>query len=248
MKKFLLVILILSLALSMSSFTFATKDYDFSSNQKESYDFSPCFAIIDVLTGEVFYVSEDQWLLFMSIVHMNDEKSASGREQMTETQINILTNNLLDEWRVDETVTITRNFERVYYVEDEPPVGIQNIMPFQTPHDLLIGNFVMTFNQSRTFSNPRRPTNNFYPVNGNISMVGGFFGGVPASLIPPTVEFRLILGGETNRHTIVASGTSIRRTFTNLNPSHGFRVGILNLTTQGSTTIQVENFTVTSLL
>jgi len=37
---------------------------------------------------------------------MNDEESASGREQMTGEQINILKNNLLDEWRSDETVII----------------------------------------------------------------------------------------------------------------------------------------------
>jgi len=106
MKKFLSVTFILSFALSMGACAFTTNNYDYSSKQNETCNFSSCFAIMDVLTGEVFYVNEDQWLLFQSIVHMNDEESASGREQMTEEQINILKNNLLDEWRGDETVII----------------------------------------------------------------------------------------------------------------------------------------------
>jgi len=245
MKKSLIVLLILSLTLSMGAFAFAADNYGYSTELRESPGFSSCFAVIDALTGEVFYVSEDQWLSFMSIVNMNDDENTSKREQITEAQINILKNNLLDEWRVDDTVTITRNFERGYYFENGASIEIQNIMPFQTPYSLLLGNFTMTRYQTRTFSNSRRPTNNFYPVNGTITVSGWFAGG--SITHPPEMEFRLILGGETNTHTALVTAWDVRRAFTNLHPSHGFRVGIVNRTQFGATTVHVDSFTVTSL-
>jgi len=239
-KRFILYLLIITLIFA-NTVSVSASTYEI---QRER---GSLFIVYDAVTGYEFIVNEEQKIRFASIAL--DEQSFNefierrgarnhniqrniNHPQVSAEQTQILINELLNEWRMDDTVIVTHtqpmfkvpNADEKHVFEETLSLSSQIGIVYQ------FQGFHLNARTSRTISNPNTRTRNFYPVNGTI-LFNTYF-----TQTGITAETGLLLGGESLwRSSGVRTLTSneIVWSATGLNPNHGFRAVVFNRDTRG---------------